>query len=280
MKTILNQYQGVTGQVNSQTKLSGGFINEVFYIRSQRGRFVLKYNKNKNNDMFHYEKLGLTQLKEANIPVPQVFGCNGSSILLEYFSNNSKVSNVDFEKAGRHLAKLHTVTSDHFGLSYDNYIGHLPQSNKKTKSWVNFFWEYRINNQLPAIKKFFSKDDKKIWQKLETRLPSILDHDPTPALIHGDLWRGNVIWSETGPQFIDPAIYFSDPMLELAFSELYASFHPRFLAAYSEIAPLSKKYNDIKKLYQIVPLLANANLYKKKMYYHLALHYAKQYTDE
>ena len=277
MTNYLSQYHEITGQVDGCSKLTGGFINEVFYIRSKKGNFVLKYNKNANTDMFHYEKLGLNQLKKAKVPVPQILGCNGSSILLEFLPVNAKVSINDYERAGQHLAKLHSVSSDHFGLSYNNYIGHLQQVNEKTKSWINFFWKYRIENQLQEIKTFISIDDEKIWQKLKNRLPSILDHDPTPALIHGDLWRGNIIWSDGGPQFIDPAIYYSDPMLELAFSELYASFHPHFLAAYSEIIPLSKKYSEIKKLYQIVPLLTNANLYKDKIYYLLALHYAKQY---
>ena len=45
-----------------------------------------------------------------------------------------------------------------------------------------------------------------------------------PGLIHGDLWGGNIICQKNQLRgFIDPAIYFANPEIELAFSTLFST---------------------------------------------------------
>ena len=51
------------------------------------------------------------------------------------------------------------------------------------------------------------------------RLPEWLDEPAAPALIHGDMWGGNVL-TRNGriAAFVDPAIYYADPEIELIHS--------------------------------------------------------------
>src|SRR5258706_16023123 len=60
-----------------------------------------------------------------------------------------------------------------------------------------------------------------------------------PALIHGDVWTTNVLTSRdriTG--FLDPAIYYAHPEIELAFITLFNTFGMGFFQHYHEIRPI------------------------------------------
>ena len=84
----------------------------------------------------------------------------------------------------------------------------------------------------------------------------------TPSLLHGDLWSGNILFNLKGATLIDPAIYFGDKEVELAFILLFDTFAETFFRAYEEVHPLSNDFYDVKvPLYQICPLLVHVALY-------------------
>ena len=78
------------------------------------------------------------------------------------------------------------------------------------------------------------------------------------------------------PYFIDPAIYYADPMIELAFTEFFGNFGKKFIDAYCQENPINKEYKNLKSLYIIYPLLVHANLFGGD-YYASALRNAKYY---
>ena len=84
----------------------------------------------------------------------------------------------------------------------------------------------------------------------------------TPSLLHGDVWSGNVLYGQKGVCFIDPAIYFADREMELAFILLFHTFGKRFFDEYTKVHPLSEDFYESKvPLYQIYPLLVHVALY-------------------
>ncbi len=65
-----------------------------------------------------------------------------------------------------------------------------------------------------------------------------------------------------GATLIDPAIYFGDKEMELAFILLFDTFGETFFRAYEEVHPLSDNFYEVKvPLYQIYPLLVHVALY-------------------
>lgn len=83
-----------------------------------------------------------------------------------------------------------------------------------------------------------------------------------PSLLHGDVWSGNVLFNKQGATFIDPAIYFGDREMELAFILLFDTFGDTFFDNYNEVHPLSKDFYEVKvPLYQVYPLLVHVALY-------------------
>ena len=74
------------------------------------------------------------------------------------------------------------------------------------------------------------------------RLPELL---PTggPALLHGDLWWGNVLFGSDGRSWlIDPSSHGGHPEEDLAMLALFGPLPERLLGAYREAHPLQEEW--------------------------------------
>ncbi len=99
------------------------------------------------------------------------------------------------------------------------------------------------------------------FYRLYQQLPAILPNE-RPALLHGDLWSGNVMVNETGsPALIDPAVYYGYREAELAFTQLFGGFDQRFYDAYNEAFPLTEGFAERVHIYNLYPLLVHLNLF-------------------
>ena len=248
--------------------VGGGCINNTYRVTINQQNYFLKYNTaDYAKDMFQKEANALNFLSAQHIfRIPQVI-CSGtvednSFLLLEYI--NSTAPNKKFwQKAGAQLAQLHAVTQTTFGLDCDNYIGSLPQSNKQHKSFCNFFIYERLEPllRLGEKKKLFSCSDTDYFENLYMKLPALLP-DEKPALLHGDLWSGN-IFSDTNhnPVIFDPAMYFGNREAELAFTTLFGGFDNAFYDAYFQENPLPPGYEKRIAIYNLYPLLVHLHLF-------------------
>ena len=102
-------------------------------------------------------------------------------------------------------------------------------------------------------------------ERLLSRLGEWIDDTQVqPALLHGDLWGGNVIVGPGGaPALIDPAVYYGDREADLAMTRLFGgfSFSPSFYAAYAAAWPLSPGWQERVDLYNLYHLLNHLNLF-------------------
>ena len=74
----------------------------------------------------------------------------------------------------------------------------------------------------------------------------------TPALIHGDLWSGNLHCTADGrPALIDPAAYFGHREAELGMMSLFGGFAPRVWEAYQDAWPLEPGWRTRSGLYEL-----------------------------
>ncbi|RLA70721.1 MAG: hypothetical protein DRG09_02460, partial [Epsilonproteobacteria bacterium] len=162
------------------------------------------------------------------------------------------------------LAEMHRGnTAENFGLDHDNYIGKLHQPNDETNNWIDFFIQYRLEFQLKlAIKNHLVSNDLiDRYRRFYDLLPELLPVNK-PSLLHGDMWSGNILFNMNGATVIDPALYFGDKEIELAFIMLFDTFGETFFRAYEEVHSLSDDFHEVKvPLYQIYPLLVHVTLY-------------------
>ncbi|MFZ5970049.1 MAG: fructosamine kinase family protein [Bacteroidota bacterium] len=243
--------------------VTGGCINQGGKITTPDGNFFLKWNHAaKFPQMFLAEARGLQIIGQtASIRVPAVVQVahieEWQYLLLEWIDGFAP-SVHDWRSLGEQLAALHHHSATQFGLDHDNYIGSLAQKNTPTDNWIEFLVQQRLAPQLALLKNTAIRQGV---QKLIMRLPDLLPTEPA-ALLHGDLWRGNLITDGQGqPCLIDPAVYYGHREAELAFTRLFGGFHPGFYDAYQQSFPLLPGFEERVEIYHLYPLLVHYNLF-------------------
>lgn len=248
---------------------SGGCINNGGEIRTKTGEsYFIKWNdEGKFPGMFQAEQHGLNILASANaVRVPkvmQVFVHPPWQVMVMEFVHRAHPSVHYWELLGEQLAALHRHTSSSFGMDMDNYIGSLPQINTRKKSWTEFFIDNRLEVQLRLAEQQGKAEAglRRRFEKLYKQLVDIFPPEP-PALLHGDLWSGNLITDEKGePCLIDPAVYYGHREAELAFTQLFGGFDDRFYDAYHACFPLQPGFDKRADVYNLYPLLVHVNLF-------------------
>lgn len=250
--------------------LHGGDINEVFYLETDKGPFVLKRNDIKRfPEMFEKEAQGLRLLKATQtFKIPETIAQgeidNHSYLLLEYISSGEK-SNLFWETFGSQLAQMHQNTDTSFGLDHDNYIGSLVQYNVcNIENAPQFYIEKRLEPQFDLARErgFRFSNLSVVYKNIQNEIP-----DEPPALIHGDLWNGNYLVDKTGnPCLIDPAVGFASREMDLAMMQLFGGFPERVFTVYNENFPLTHNWKNRLDLWQLYYLLVHLNLFGSGYY--------------
>jgi fructosamine-3-kinase len=253
---------GRSFEVKSARSVSGGCINQGYCLSDGTTQFFVKLNQADRVEMFAAEALGLEALAEAGaIRVPRSI-CHGVTgeqcfLVLEWLEFGRS---GDWALMGQQLASLHAYSgSGEFGWSRDNTIGSTPQINTWMPDWTEFWQTQRIGYQFElAGRNVFPKADR-----LLAKIPAILArHQPTPSIVHGDLWGGNAGFLTDGtPVIFDPAVYWGDREVDLAMTELFGGFPPAFYAGYESVLPIAPGYAKRKSLYNLYQILNHYNLF-------------------
>ncbi len=268
-------------ELHSYTRYSGGCINEVYKCKTNIGYRVLKLNDSDQFPlMFSKEIMGLNLLRESPFRIPQVYRTgefeNLSFLILECIESGGV--NLDPILFGTNLAKMHQMTSDSFGLDHDNFIGSIEQINKQQKKWFDFYTSQRLE---PLVHKVynqghFNKNELQLFELLYHKLKDLIPQEK-PALLHGDLWQGNLIHDESSnPVLIDPAVYYGHREMDLSMLELFGSISESTIDAYQQYFPLEKSWKDRKDIHQLYPLLVHLLLFGKS-YLQTIQHTLKKY---
>jgi protein-ribulosamine 3-kinase len=268
LENILHEKIGGKSSIHEIIEVPGGSINEVFRLQTAAGFFILKLNNAQQfPKMFEQEAEGLEAIRQTKtITVPEVIATGhlgyNSFLLMEYIETGSKTP-ASMQLLGLQLAQMHRHQNEQFGFEKDNYMGSLPQSNKKHETWKEFFVEERLK---PMVKLAF--DASFIDQKMVSDFESLyqkfgeLFEEEKPALIHGDLWGGNYLISSEGkPYLIDPAVSYGFREFDLAMTHLFGGFSADFYQAYQEEFPLQPNWQQRIDLWNLYPLLLHLNLF-------------------
>ena len=102
-------------------------------------------------------------------------------------------------------------------------------------------------------------------EKLINNLEQMLPKNPTPSLLHGDLWEGNILFNNKKiVGFIDPGIYFAHNELEIAYLTWFKYVNNEFLNYYSDIIHIDKYYKKYEPIYQLYYCLLNVHLWSRE----------------
>lgn len=253
-------------KIEEKTKLDGGDISECYVINDGEQRYFVKCNEKSFLGRFESEAECLHALRQTNtVYVPELVHIGSSKhnsfIILNYLPTKPLDDDKSSYHFGVQLAKLHLWGEQkEYGFDSDNYIGSTVQPNAWNKKWARFFSEQRIGWQLQLLAEKGIKLCP-INEMVEHVNRRLTNHNPKPALLHGDLWHGNVANSPFGPICFDPACYWGDRECDIALTELFECFEPEFYQGYESVLPLSYEYQERKPIYNLYHILNHCNLF-------------------
>ena len=264
---LFQKVEQVSGVVVTDVEpLGGGCVGEVYKVRLADGTAVVAKVDEGPQPKLAVEGFMLRYLAEkSRLPVPAVLFCEPDFLLMEFLPGRNHFPRVVQEDAAELLADLHGISEKGYGFERDTLIGGLHQPNPWYSSWVDFFREQRLlymgreameAGRLPAA----------LFARLEAfcnRLERWLPEPERPSLIHGDAWTGNILASsERIIGFVDPAIYYADAEIELAFTTLFGTFGEAFFERYAAVRPIRPGFlEERRELYNLYPLLVHVRLF-------------------
>lgn len=272
LKTAISEALGAT--VTQDQPVYGGDINQAAHFRAGDTPYFVKWSDHAPPTMFPAEARGLQLLADADVlRVPAVIaqgdadGACPAFLVLEWIETGKGYADKRdaAETFGQGVALLHEHTDASYGLDHDNFIGLLPQPNRPSASWSAFYCDQRIGFQMGLARQRGRLPARRrdLLTRLMERLPDLLDDEAIPpALLHGDLWGGNYLVDSHGNAvLIDPAVCYGHSEMDLAMSELFGGFPPRFYDAYHATHPIDPGYQERRALYQLYYILVHLNLF-------------------
>jgi fructosamine-3-kinase len=266
---IVSEVLGVSASKIELQRVQGGDIHAAYCAAVENQQVFVKANSKEFAEVLETEYESLRYMQAARLDFyPQALhiasGDEYAVLMMQHYPL-SPLTQSSAADLGRQLARQHLVSNDCFGWIADNFIGLTRQINSNTAEWGDFFRQARLQPQLElAINNGLSS--RIVEQVVETlgRTNELLGQQQVkPALLHGDLWSGNVGFDTAlaRTMMFDPAPYFGDPESDLAMTELFGRFPAEFYTAYHATFPRREGYSQRRNIYQLYHALNHFNLF-------------------
>ncbi|WP_109809599.1 fructosamine kinase family protein [Sphingosinithalassobacter portus] len=247
------------------TPLSGGDLSSVARFALADGRAGVA----KSGPDVAIEAAMLCAMAATGARVPEVLAQNDGLLLMALVPGRSGPSGAWDDLAGQ-LGLLHreddgSAVAAHrspsrrdgdgrYGWSCDYAFGKVAIINTPADAWPRFWAENRLLCHVPHLHPRLARRVEALAARIGEHLPV----SPPPALLHGDLWGGNVMAQGsrvTG--LIDPACYYGDREVDAAMLTLFDSPPPRFFDAMA----LAPGWRERQPVYRLWPLLVHVRLF-------------------
>jgi fructosamine-3-kinase len=210
------------------------------------------------------EAAGLAWLSEAgSAPVAEIAAAGDGWLALAWISESGP-DRAAAERFGRDLAALHRSGAQRFGAPWRGFIASLPLPNDQADSWPSWYADHRLFPycRLARDNGTLGAADARLVESVAARIGDLAGPAEPPSRIHGDLWSGNLLWSDGRGWLIDPAAHGGHRETDLAMLALFGVPHlDRIIAAYQEVAPLAEGWRVRVPLHQLHPLLVHVCLF-------------------
>ncbi|HYD13220.1 MAG TPA: fructosamine kinase family protein [Allosphingosinicella sp.] len=202
----------------------------------------------------------LRTILAAGLPAPAIEGEHEGILLLHHIENDGVFSARAWADVGRQISRLHAHIGESFGWPVDYAIGTVTLDNREGRDWPRFWGEQR----LVATARLLDRPWRERVERLARRLGDLLPAQPPAALLHGDLWTGNMLVRDGHlVGLIDPACYYGDAEVDLAMLDLFCNPPDTFREAYGSLEP---GWEERQPLYQLFPALAHVRLWGPSYY--------------
>ena len=233
-----------------EERLHGGDLSQVFRLVLSDDRSVVA----KAADKALAEAGMLRAIAAAGAPAPRVLAAERGLVVMEDLGRDDGPG-AAWADLGRALRRLHAATGAGYGWPENYGFGPMPIPNAPLPDWPAFWAERRLLPACPVLPPGLAAR----VEALAERLADLLPRAPPPALLHGDLWTGNVMargGRVTG--LIDPACYHGHAEVDLAMLALFGSPGPAFRETYGGPEPGEAARRPV---YQLWPALVHLRLF-------------------
>ena len=255
-------------------QVHGGDIHSAWKIEFACKKVFLKRN-DRNKNFLAFEKYCLQNLREyinqETLIVPEVIALkkfkNTEILLMDWLD----MSNFDQKKLGKGLGEMHLNSNDsnqkNFGYPVEGFIGFTDQKKGWDNNWADCFLNLRIIPQLSNLKA--NTIDKETINKVKDKIRTeLMNHKPINALVHGDLWSGNVGVDKSGKGVIfDPASWWADNEVDIAMTKLFGGFRKEFYEEYHRVFPIKEGFEKRITIYNFYHILNHANMFGGSYFY-------------
>ncbi|NHX34971.1 MULTISPECIES: fructosamine kinase family protein [Halolamina] len=238
-------------------ELDGGEVGSVHRVDLGDDRRVVA--KTAEADL-RIEARMLRHLAEHGLAVPAVHHAAEDLLVIAYVDGESRITPAVERDLADRLAALHANSAPTFGFPFDTLTGELDLPNPREADWSTFFGEHRLGYMADRAEKegLLPANGAERVDALVDDLPALLDHDPEPSLIHGDVWRANLLTDgESVRTFLDPACYYADPEVELAYVDWTDTGGEAFFERYRARAGIPHGAASRRPVYRLLPLLVH-----------------------
>ena len=194
----------------------------------------------------------LRAMRQTGAPVPRVLHSGDDLLLMEWVEGGGRPG---WQSLAEALAKLHAPRVEAYGWDADYRFGTVAMANPRSENWAKFWGEHRIVCHAPHLGPVTAAR----LEALAARIGEILPADPSPSLLHGDLWGGNIIYGEGDrlAGLIDPACYIGHREVDVAMLTLFD--HPP--DEFFEALDLEDGWRERLPAYRLWPLLLHLRLF-------------------
>jgi protein-ribulosamine 3-kinase len=263
MEQLVSEFKGHQWKARTMTDLRDYACHPAAILSDESYSVFVKFSDAANGlEQFDIELAGLRLLRDhAGVFIPTLIGNipveGGSLMVLE------AVQAVDrgprqWREIGRTLARIHQIKGEQYGLDSQGYFGPLYQDNRPMANWASFYAERRLWPRLMGAIDSGNLPSFAIRQieKLIARLPDLCGPETTPTLLHGDAQQNNFISANEGTFVIDPAVYYGNPEIDLAYIDYFQSVPDEVFLGYQEELPINPGFHERRDLWRVYGYLA------------------------
>lgn len=232
-------------------RLAGGDLSEVLLVpRDGADPVVAKSGSN-----VAAEAQMLRALAGAGVPAPGIEGEYDGVLMIAHVENDDAFTPRAWADIGRRIRGLHSHEGEDYGWPSDYGFGTVRLDNRQRGDWPGFWAEQRLIAAAGTL--------DRPWRErvdiVAARIGELLPDRPVPALLHGDLWTGNILVRGGAlAALIDPACYHGDAEVDLAMLCLFGAPDAAFWDGYGPLAPGAAERRPV---YQLFPALVHMRLF-------------------